>query len=170
VVEAASSCRAFITASHTGAAIANASRPATVVVQQPATVVVQQPAYYTQGNLPMGTQLAALPPASTSMVVNGVNDYQSGPSWYKPYFGSSRVPSAMTRPATGARPGLAGAGAPCAGPRPGRVLVPRLRRQHVQAIRPRVAGAVAGQADSHAQRASIEPHCPWAQALEVSAR
>ena len=74
-----------------GAAIANASRPATVVVQQPAPVVVQQPAYYTQGNLPIGTQVAALPAGSTSMVVNGVNYYQRGPTWYKPYFGSSGV-------------------------------------------------------------------------------
>ena len=74
-----------------GAAIASASRPATVVVQQPAPVIVQQPTYYTQGNLPIGTQVAALPPGSASMVVNGVNYYQSGATWYKPYFGSSGV-------------------------------------------------------------------------------
>jgi hypothetical protein len=74
-----------------GAAIASASHPATVVVQQPATVVVQQPAYVVQGNLPIGTQVASLPPGSSSMVVNGTNYYQSGPTWYKPYFGSSGV-------------------------------------------------------------------------------
>ena len=81
-----------------GAAIANASKPTTVVVQQPAyvvqqpaTVVVQQPAYVVQGNLPVGTQVASLPPGSSSMVVNGTNYYQSGPTWYKPYFGSSGV-------------------------------------------------------------------------------
>jgi hypothetical protein len=75
----------------TGAAIASASHPTTVVVQQPATVVVQQPAYVVQGNLPIGTQVASLPPGSSSMVVNGTNYYQSGPTWYKPYFGSSGV-------------------------------------------------------------------------------
>jgi hypothetical protein len=73
-----------------GAAIANASKPTTVVVQQPA-YVVQQPAYVVQGNLPIGTQVASLPPGSSSMVVNGTNYYQSGPTWYKPYFGSSGV-------------------------------------------------------------------------------
>jgi hypothetical protein len=73
-----------------GAAIANASKPAAVYVQ-PAPVIVQQPAYVVQGNVPIGTQLAYLPPGSNSMVVNGVNYYQSGPNWYKPYFGSSGV-------------------------------------------------------------------------------
>lgn len=77
-----------------GAAIAHASQPA-VVVQQPIVysqpVVVQQPAYVTQGNLPIGTQVAALPPGSSSMVVNGTNYYQNGPTWYKPYYGSSGV-------------------------------------------------------------------------------
>jgi len=73
-----------------GAAIADASRPATVVVQQPA-VVVQPPAYVVQGGMPLGTQLAALPGGARSMVVNGVNYYQAGSTWYKPYFGSSGV-------------------------------------------------------------------------------
>jgi hypothetical protein len=74
-----------------GAAIASSAKPTTVVVQQPTTVVVQQPAYVVQGNLPIGTQVAALPPGASSMVVNGTNYYQSGPTWYKPYFGSSGV-------------------------------------------------------------------------------
>ena len=74
-----------------GAAIANAAHPTTVVVQQPATVVVQQPAYVVQGILPIGTQVATLPPGASSMVVNGTHYYQSGPTWYKPYFGSSGV-------------------------------------------------------------------------------
>jgi hypothetical protein len=73
-----------------GAAVADAYRPATVVVQQPA-VVVQPPAYVVQGGMPLGTQLAALPGGARSMVVNGVNYYQAGPTWYKPYFGSSGV-------------------------------------------------------------------------------
>lgn len=74
-----------------GAAVASSVQPTTVVVQQPSTVVVQQPAYVTAGNLPLGTQVAALPDGARSMVVNGVNYYQAGPTWYKPYFGSSGV-------------------------------------------------------------------------------
>jgi hypothetical protein len=73
-----------------GAAVADAYRPATVVVQQPA-VVMPPPAYVVQGGMPLGTQLAALPGGARSMVVNGVNYYQAGPTWYKPYFGSSGV-------------------------------------------------------------------------------
>ncbi|MDM0011667.1 hypothetical protein QTH87_04355 [Variovorax sp. J22P168] len=74
-----------------GAAIADASRPATVVVQQPAVIVQPPPAYVVQGSMPIGTQIAALPGGARSMVVNGVNYYQAGPTWYKPYFGSSGV-------------------------------------------------------------------------------
>jgi hypothetical protein len=73
-----------------GAAIADASRPATVYVEQP-PVVVEQPVYYAPGNFPIGTQFAALPPGSRNMVVNGVNFYQNGAAWYKPYYGSSGV-------------------------------------------------------------------------------
>ena len=73
-----------------GAAIASTARPATVVVAQPA-YVAPQPVYVAQGNVPIGTQYAALPSGAQSMVVNGVNYYQSGPTWYKPYFGSSGV-------------------------------------------------------------------------------
>ncbi|MDM0025545.1 hypothetical protein [Variovorax saccharolyticus] len=72
-----------------GAAIADVSRPA-VVVQAP-PVIVQQPAVVVQSAMPFGTQLAALPGGARSMVVNGVNYYQAGPTWYKPYFGSSGV-------------------------------------------------------------------------------
>ncbi|MET0543686.1 MAG: hypothetical protein ABWZ88_18235 [Variovorax sp.] len=75
-----------------GAAIADASRPATVVVAPPPVVV--QPGYVVQsgpGYLPLGTQMAVLPAGSRSMVVNGVNYYQNGPTWYKPYYGSSGV-------------------------------------------------------------------------------
>jgi len=73
-----------------GAAVASAARPPTVVVQQPA-YYPPVGTYYSQGNLPLGTQVASLPPGSSSMVVNGVNYYQSGPTWYKPFFGSSGV-------------------------------------------------------------------------------
>jgi hypothetical protein len=66
-----------------GAAIASAA--------QPATVVVQQPAYYSPGYLSVGSQVASLPPGSNSMVVNGGQYYQSGPTWYRPYYGSSGV-------------------------------------------------------------------------------
>lgn len=74
-----------------GAAVASAARPTTVVVQPAPTVYVQQPSYYVDGSVPIGSQFAVLPPGATSMVVNGVNYYQSGPNWYKPYFGSSGV-------------------------------------------------------------------------------
>ena len=73
-----------------GAAIASSARPTTVVVNQPAYYPAVSP-YYPQGNLVIGTQVAYLPPGSNSMVVNGVNYYQSGPTWYKPYYGSSGV-------------------------------------------------------------------------------
>jgi hypothetical protein len=70
-----------------GTAIASAAQPATVVVQQP----IQQPSYYSPGYLAVGSQVAGLPPGSNSMVVNGQQYYQSGPTWYRPYFGSSGV-------------------------------------------------------------------------------
>lgn len=72
-----------------GAAIASASQPVYVAPQP--VYVAPQPAYAVQGNLPIGSQYAALPPGSKSMTVNGVNYYQNGPTWYKPYFGSSGV-------------------------------------------------------------------------------
>jgi hypothetical protein len=67
-----------------GAAIASAAQPTTVVVQAP-------PTYVNTGYLPVGAQVAVLPPGAQSMVVNGVTYYQSGPTWYRPYFGSSGV-------------------------------------------------------------------------------
>jgi hypothetical protein len=72
-----------------GAAIASASQPA-VVVQQP-VYVASPPVYAVQGNLPIGSQYVALPPGARGMTVNGAQYYQSGPNWYKPYFGSSGV-------------------------------------------------------------------------------
>ncbi|MDM0113704.1 hypothetical protein QTI66_16210 [Variovorax sp. J22R133] len=74
-----------------GAAVASAARPATVVVAQPMPVVVEPPPYAVVGNVPLGSQVAALPSGTQSMVVNGVTFYQHGPTWYKPYFGSSGV-------------------------------------------------------------------------------
>ena len=80
-----------------GAAIASSARPTTVVVNQPAYYPGVSPyyppvsPYYPQGNLVLGTQVASLPPGANSMVVNGVHYYQSGPTWYKPYYGSSGV-------------------------------------------------------------------------------
>ncbi|MDM0033683.1 hypothetical protein QTI33_16235 [Variovorax sp. J22P271] len=73
-----------------GAAIVDANRPAAVIVPPPA-MVVPPPAYVVQGNMPLGTQVAALPAGARSMVVNGANYYQFGATWYKPYFGSSGV-------------------------------------------------------------------------------
>jgi hypothetical protein len=87
---AAGAVAGFAVGAMTGAAIANASKPATVVVQ-PAPVIVQQPTYYVQGNVPIGTQIAVLPPGANSIVVNGTHYYQSGPNWYLPYFGSNGV-------------------------------------------------------------------------------
>lgn len=74
-----------------GLAVGAAAGAAIASSTQPTTVVVQQPTYVTQGNVPLGTQVAALPPGARSMAVNGVTFYQSGPTWYKPYFGSSGV-------------------------------------------------------------------------------
>ncbi|RZL88100.1 MAG: hypothetical protein EOP82_24110 [Variovorax sp.] len=74
-----------------GAAIATTARPATVIVQQPAAIVVPRPAYVVQPALPMGTQVAHMPDGAREMVVNGTRYYQAGPTWYKPYFGSSGV-------------------------------------------------------------------------------
>jgi hypothetical protein len=73
-----------------GAAIATAARPAPVVVAPPPYYPPPTP-YYPQGNLELGTQVAALPPGSNNMVVNGQQYYQSGATWYKPYYGSSGV-------------------------------------------------------------------------------
>jgi hypothetical protein len=53
--------------------------------------VAPQPVYVAQGYVPIGTQFAVLPSGAQSMIVNGVNYYQRGPTWYKPYFGSSGV-------------------------------------------------------------------------------
>jgi hypothetical protein len=74
-----------------GAVAGMAVGATTVVVAQPAAVVVSQPAYVVAGNVPLGSQVAALPSGTQSMVVNGVTYYQYGPTWYKPYFGSSGV-------------------------------------------------------------------------------
>jgi hypothetical protein len=73
-----------------GAAVATAAT-APVYVAPPPTVVVQQPAYVVQGALPVGTQVAAIPSGARRMVVNGNDYYQFGPTWYKPYYGSSGV-------------------------------------------------------------------------------
>ena len=74
-----------------GAAVATAARPDTVVIQQAPAVVVQQPAYVVRPSLPIGTQIANVPGGAREMVVNGTRYYQAGPTWYKPYFGSSGV-------------------------------------------------------------------------------
>ena len=62
-----------------------------MVVQQPAYYPPVGTTYYPQDNVPLGTQVAHLPSGVKSLVVNGVHYYQSGPTWYKPYFGSSGV-------------------------------------------------------------------------------
>ncbi len=81
----------FAMGAMTGAAIAHASTPSTVYVNPAPTVVVQQPEVVVQSSYSIGTHLAQLPEGSKSMVVNGVNYYQSGSVWFKPYFGASGV-------------------------------------------------------------------------------
>ena len=83
-----------------GAAVASAAAPVYVappvyaappVYVAPPPVVVSQPAYVVPAGMPLGTQLASVPAGASRMVVNGVTYYQYGPTWYKPYYGSSGV-------------------------------------------------------------------------------
>ena len=67
-----------------GAAIAG-NQPQPVIVQQPQTIVVQQ-----QG-MPIGMQVAGLPPGCGNMNINGQQLYQCGPTWYQPFFGGNGV-------------------------------------------------------------------------------
>ena len=68
-----------------GAAIGSAaSQPSTVVVDN--TTVVQQPPTF-----PAGTKVTVLPDGSQVRNVDGAPLYQSGSTWYKPYFGSNGV-------------------------------------------------------------------------------
>jgi hypothetical protein len=73
-----------------GAAIATSAKPppppsTTVVVVQAAA-----PAPH-PGTIPFGTEVAVVPAGSNSVVIKGSNYYQSGATWYKPYYGSSGV-------------------------------------------------------------------------------
>jgi hypothetical protein len=69
-----------------GAAIAGSPPPErTMVVEQ-----APQPVYVQQG-MPIGTQVAGLPPGCGSMNVNGQQLYQCGPTWYQPFFGGNGV-------------------------------------------------------------------------------
>jgi hypothetical protein len=38
-----------------------------------------------------GTQVTMLPPGSVAINVNGTTEYECGPVWYMPYFGSNGV-------------------------------------------------------------------------------
>ena len=70
-----------------GAAVA--SRPVVVapapavVVTNPAPVVVVQPT--------VGESITVLPAGAKSLVVNGAQYYQAGPTWYHPAFGNNGV-------------------------------------------------------------------------------
>lgn len=71
-----------------GAAMASShSQPTntTVVVQQPAST----PAATTQ--MPIGSQVTVLPGNCGSATIRGVEYYECGPNWFKPYFGNSSV-------------------------------------------------------------------------------
>jgi hypothetical protein len=74
-----------------GAVVGMAVGAAVASSAQPVPVYVQQPTYVSQGNVPIGTQVATVPVGSNSMVVNGTNYYQYGATWYRPFFGSSGV-------------------------------------------------------------------------------
>jgi hypothetical protein len=72
-----------------GAAIASKpavvyAAPAPVVVVNPQPVVVVVP-------LAIGSEVTVLPAGVQSLVVNGTQYYQSGATWYRPYFGSNGV-------------------------------------------------------------------------------
>jgi hypothetical protein len=64
-----------------GVIVGSAIRPS---APPPTEVVVQGPP-------PYGTEYAALPGGCQSMVVNGVNYYQCGPTWYQPFMGGNGV-------------------------------------------------------------------------------
>jgi hypothetical protein len=71
-----------------GAAIgAAASQPSTVIVEQP-TTVIQQPA---PASPAYGSVVTTLPSGCVSQNVKGIMAYQCGPTWYRPFFGSSGV-------------------------------------------------------------------------------
>ena len=69
-----------------------ASHPAPVVVVNPSPVVVvnPQPIYVARAPV-IGSDVTALPVGSQSLVVNGTQYYQSGATWYRPYFGNNGV-------------------------------------------------------------------------------
>jgi len=67
-----------------GAAIASSN-----AAPYSSTVVVQQPSYATQ--MPYGTQVTVLPGNCGNATVRGVEYYQCGPNWFKPYFGNASV-------------------------------------------------------------------------------
>ena len=66
------------------AATASPPPPAPMVSSRP-------PGGAPPGNRPVGAHLPALPSGSRSMVVNNVQYYQNGATWYRPYFGSAGV-------------------------------------------------------------------------------
>ncbi len=66
-----------------GAAVAKSSQPSST------TVVVQESPGASQ--MPIGTQVTVLPGNCGSATVGGVEYYNCGPNWFKPYFGNSSV-------------------------------------------------------------------------------
>jgi len=77
-----------------GAAIA--SRPPavivapTVIAPAPEVIVNPPPVYYPPPPV-IGSTITILPEGAKSLVVNGTQYYQSGSTWYHPYFGSNGV-------------------------------------------------------------------------------
>lgn len=67
-----------------GAAAASSRQPSSST-----TVVVQESPGSSQ--MPIGSQVTVLPGNCGSATVGGVEYYQCGPNWFKPYFGNSSV-------------------------------------------------------------------------------
>lgn len=94
---AAGAAAGAITGLATGAAIANADRPQTVVVNpaplyvDPAPVYVTPPPVYVAPAPLMNSIVMTLPVGAQSINVGGVQYYQAGATWYRPYFGSNGV-------------------------------------------------------------------------------
>ena len=72
-----------------GAMVGSAAASSNYYSPSTTTVVVQQPSYSSQ--MPYGTQVTVLPGNCGSATVRGVEYYQCGPNWFKPYFGNSSV-------------------------------------------------------------------------------
>ena len=85
-----------------GAAVAASAAPTTVYVNPTPGVYVQPTQVVTTAapvaTLPIGTTLTVLPVGFTSLNVNGVQYYQSGPTWYRMNVGSTGTTFVVVAP------------------------------------------------------------------------